>query len=85
MISKTEVWTGVRRYCYSKALDRAPGTGRVYHRLDVLAHPNMLQQLFIAQRLRHIVLFMSDVHKACPICLYDLKCGLVRKDIEISI
>jgi hypothetical protein len=41
-----EVWTGVARHWYSKASDKAPTTGRLYHHLAILARPNALQQLF---------------------------------------
>ncbi|KAI9046980.1 hypothetical protein LZ554_009055 [Drepanopeziza brunnea f. sp. 'monogermtubi'] len=41
-----EVWTGVARHWYSKASDKSPKTGRLYHHLAILARPNALQQLF---------------------------------------
>lgn len=39
-----EAWTGVARYWYSKASDKAPTTGRLYHHLAILARPFTLQQ-----------------------------------------
>jgi hypothetical protein len=45
-IRDREVWTGVARNWYSKASDKAPTTGRLYHHLAILARPNALQQLF---------------------------------------
>jgi hypothetical protein len=45
-IRDREVWTAVSRGWYSKASDSAPGTGRLYHHLAILARPNALQQLF---------------------------------------
>ena len=45
-IRDREVWTGVARHWYSKASDKAPMTGRLYHHLAILARPNALQQLF---------------------------------------
>ena len=45
-IRDREVWTGVSRHWYSKALNKAPTAGRLYHHLAVLARPNALQQLF---------------------------------------
>jgi hypothetical protein len=45
-IKDRKVWTGVARYWYSKASDKAPTTGRLYHHLAILARPNALQQLF---------------------------------------
>ncbi|KAG4277395.1 hypothetical protein FPRO04_14110 [Fusarium proliferatum] len=41
-----EVWTGVSRHWYSKASDKSPTTGRLYHHLAILARPNALQQLY---------------------------------------
>ncbi|KAF8853318.1 hypothetical protein BDZ45DRAFT_81676 [Acephala macrosclerotiorum] len=45
-IREREVWTGVARHWYSKASDKTPTTGRLYHHLAILARPNVLQQLF---------------------------------------
>lgn len=45
-IRDRETWTGVSRYWYSKASDKAPSTGRLYHHLAILARPNALQQLY---------------------------------------
>ncbi|KAI1377316.1 hypothetical protein F4677DRAFT_52454 [Hypoxylon crocopeplum] len=45
-IRDREVWTAVSRHWYSRAADRAPTTGRLYHHLAILARPNALQQLF---------------------------------------
>ncbi|KAJ2981571.1 hypothetical protein NUW58_g6658 [Xylaria curta] len=45
-IRDREVWTSVSRHWYSKASDKAPTTGRLYHHLAILARPNALQQLF---------------------------------------
>jgi hypothetical protein len=39
------VWTYNARNWYSKASDRAPTTGRLYHRRAVLARPDALQEL----------------------------------------
>ena len=44
-IRDREVWTGVSRHWYSRASDKAPTTGRLYHHLAILARPNPLQQL----------------------------------------
>jgi hypothetical protein len=41
-----EVWQNVARFWYSKAADKTPGVGRLYHHLAILARPNILQQLF---------------------------------------
>ncbi|KZL80703.1 hypothetical protein CI238_09061 [Colletotrichum incanum] len=55
-----EVWTSVSRHWYSKASDKAPTTGRLYHHLAILARPNALQQLFYyAKSLRVPIPFLS--------------------------
>ncbi|KAG0639286.1 hypothetical protein HOY80DRAFT_886553 [Tuber brumale] len=41
-----EVWAGVARFWYSKATDKTPYVGRLFHHLAILARPNVLQQLF---------------------------------------
>jgi hypothetical protein len=41
-----EVWTAVSRHWYSRASDKAPATGRLYHHLAILARLNALQQLY---------------------------------------
>jgi hypothetical protein len=41
-----EVWNAVSRHWYSKASDKVPTTGRLYHHLAILARPNALQQLY---------------------------------------
>ncbi|KAI6265283.1 hypothetical protein MCOR27_011457 [Pyricularia oryzae] len=41
-----EVWTAVSRQWYSRASDKAPTTGRLYHHLAILARPNVVAQLF---------------------------------------
>ncbi|KAI1259533.1 hypothetical protein F5Y18DRAFT_293654 [Xylariaceae sp. FL1019] len=45
-IRDREVWTSVSRHWYSRASDKAPTTGRLYHHLAILARPVALQQLF---------------------------------------
>ncbi|KAH6614567.1 hypothetical protein B0J18DRAFT_302997 [Chaetomium sp. MPI-SDFR-AT-0129] len=44
-IRDREVWTAVSRHWYSRASDKSPRTGRLYHHLAILARPNALQQL----------------------------------------
>lgn len=41
-----EVWTGVSRHWYSRASDKSPKVGRLYHHLAILARPNAVVQLF---------------------------------------
>ena len=40
-----EIWSNVARYWYSKASDKSPVTGRLYHHLAILARPNTLEHL----------------------------------------
>ncbi|PWW75364.1 hypothetical protein C7212DRAFT_352758 [Tuber magnatum] len=37
------VWVGVARFWYSKATDKTPSVGRLFHHSAVLAGPNVLQ------------------------------------------
>jgi hypothetical protein len=45
-----ETWAGVARSWYSKAADKNPNVGRLYHHLAILARPNALQQLYYYAR-----------------------------------
>jgi hypothetical protein len=45
-----ETWAGVARSWYSKAADKNPSVGRLYHHLAILARPNALQQLYYYSR-----------------------------------
>ncbi|KAB2571114.1 hypothetical protein DBV05_g10215 [Lasiodiplodia theobromae] len=45
-----ETWAGVARFWYSKAADKSPAVGRLYHHLAILARPNALQQLYFYSR-----------------------------------
>jgi hypothetical protein len=49
-IRDRETWAGVARFWYSKAADRSPEVGRLYHHLAILARPNALQQLYLYSR-----------------------------------
>jgi hypothetical protein len=49
-IRDRETWAGVARFWYSKAADRSPEVGRLYHHLAILARPNGLQQLYLYSR-----------------------------------
>ena len=44
-IRDREVWSGVARFWYSKAADKNPHVGRLYHHLAILARAYSLQQL----------------------------------------
>ncbi|GAB1197921.1 hypothetical protein APSETT444_007227 [Aspergillus pseudonomiae] len=41
-----EIWVGIARYWYNKAVDKNPDVGRIQHHLGVLARPDIVQQLF---------------------------------------
>ena len=45
-----ETWAGVARYWYTKAANKSPITGRLYHHLAILARPNALQQMYLYSR-----------------------------------
>jgi hypothetical protein len=45
-----ETWAGVARSWYSKAADKNPTVGRLYHHLAILARPNALQQMYYYSR-----------------------------------
>ncbi|KAF2270250.1 hypothetical protein CC78DRAFT_196553 [Lojkania enalia] len=49
-IRDRETWAGVARSWYSKAADKNPSVGRLYHHLAILARPNALQQLYYYAR-----------------------------------
>ncbi|KIW02440.1 hypothetical protein, variant [Verruconis gallopava] len=55
-----ENWANVSRFWYSKAADRSPEVGRLYHHLAILARPNALQQLSLyARSLISVQIFKS--------------------------
>lgn len=55
-----ETWAGVARFWYSKAADKSPAVGCLYHHLAILARPNVLQQLyFYCRSLTCVQPFMS--------------------------
>jgi hypothetical protein len=59
-IRDRETWAGVARFWYSKAADRSPEVGRLYHHLAILARPNGLQQLYLYSRsLTSVQIFQS--------------------------
>ncbi|KAI9725695.1 MAG: hypothetical protein M1834_009759, partial [Cirrosporium novae-zelandiae] len=49
-IRDREIWTGVSCFWYSKAADKNPNVGRLYHHLAILARPVALQQLYFYTR-----------------------------------
>lgn len=59
-VQDREIWGGVARFWYSKAADKRPEVGRLYHHLAILARPNSLQQLSLyAMSLTCVVPFIS--------------------------
>jgi len=42
-----EIWLNTARFWYNQAADLSPNTGRIQHHLAVIAHPNIVQQLFL--------------------------------------
>lgn len=49
-IKDRETWAGVARSWYTKAADKNPTVGRLYHHLAILARPHALQQLYYYSR-----------------------------------
>ncbi|OAL03389.1 hypothetical protein IQ06DRAFT_107036 [Phaeosphaeriaceae sp. SRC1lsM3a] len=49
-IRDRETWAGVARSWYTKAADKNPTVGRLYHHLAILARPNAIQQLYYYAR-----------------------------------
>lgn len=49
-IRDREIWASVARSWYSKAADKRPSVGRLYHHLAILARPNALQQVYYYSR-----------------------------------
>ncbi|KAK2005450.1 hypothetical protein LZ32DRAFT_176186 [Colletotrichum eremochloae] len=84
-----EVWTSVSRHWYSKASDKAPTTGRLYHHLAILARPNALQQLFYYTKslcvpvpflsARESIMTLFDPHlNGSPTRLQEIDAAFVR-------
>ncbi|KAJ0167490.1 Uncharacterized protein CTA2_2314 [Colletotrichum tanaceti] len=84
-----EVWTSVSRHWYSKASDKAPTTGRLYHHLAILARPNGLQQLFYYSKslcvpvpflsARESIMTLFDPHlNGSPTRLQEIDAAFVR-------
>lgn len=59
-VQDREIWAGVATFWYSKAADKCPNIGRLYHHLAILARPNSLQQLaYYSRSLACVVPFVS--------------------------
>ena len=44
--SQQRVWAGISQSWYRMATDRAPGVGRLYHSLAILARSEPFQQIY---------------------------------------
>ncbi|KAL2212749.1 hypothetical protein CC79DRAFT_1365023 [Sarocladium strictum] len=69
-IRDREIWTGVSRNWYSKASEKSPTTGRLYHHLAILARPNALQQLFCYSKSLCVVIPFPSARESI-ITLFD--------------
>ncbi|MCJ1436944.1 hypothetical protein MMC27_006327 [Xylographa pallens] len=49
-IRHREVWSGVARFWYRKAIEKSPNIGRLYHHFAILARPYTLQRLSLYTR-----------------------------------
>lgn len=70
-IHDREVWTRVSRHWYSKASDKSPTTGRLYHHLAILARPNALQQLYFYTKSLCVPIPFSSARESI-MTLFDL-------------
>jgi hypothetical protein len=78
-----EVWAGVARFWYSKAADRMPNTGRLYHHLAILARPNNLQQLYLYSRALTSTQAFLSARESIQI-LFDPVLKDTSSDIDVS-
>ncbi|KAF2185767.1 hypothetical protein K469DRAFT_777626 [Zopfia rhizophila CBS 207.26] len=70
-----EIWAGVARFWYSKAVNKSPSVGRLYHHLAIPAQPNALQQLYYSCR---SLTCMQRFKSACESILTSLDPFLVH-------
>ncbi|CAI0648821.1 unnamed protein product, partial [Colletotrichum noveboracense] len=83
-----EVWASTSRHWYSKASDRAPTTGQIYHHLAILTRPKALQQLFYYSKslcvpipsvpARESIMTLFKPLDESPICLQEVDVAFVR-------
>ena len=78
-----EVWAGVARFWYSKAADRMPNTGRLYHHLAILARPNNIQQLYLYSRALTSTQAFLSARESIQI-LFDPVLKDTSSDIDVS-
>ncbi|KAL2136016.1 hypothetical protein VTI74DRAFT_5903 [Chaetomium olivicolor] len=75
-----ETWSSVSRLWYSKASDKAPTTGRLYHHLAIVSRPNLLKQLsYYSKSLCVEVPFLSA--RESIMTLFEFVLGR-QKDVE---
>src|SRR5271170_3783115 len=56
-----EIWSGVARMWYDKAVDRSPNVGRIQDHLAVLSRPNIVQRLFYySKALVSVISFINN-------------------------
>ncbi|KAI9759552.1 MAG: hypothetical protein M1840_003254 [Geoglossum simile] len=79
-IRDREVWTGVARIWYSKAADKSPTVGRLYHHLAILARPNVLQQLYYYTRSLSCVQPFPSARESIPVG--TIRAGLMKPTID---
>ncbi|KAL2132541.1 hypothetical protein VTI74DRAFT_3652 [Chaetomium olivicolor] len=75
-----ETWSSVGRLWYSKASDKAPTTGRLYHHLAIVSRPDVLKQLsYYSKSLCVEVPFLSA--RESIMTLFEFVLGR-EKDVE---
>jgi hypothetical protein len=63
-ISDRDHWATVSRDWYTKASDRSPDTGRLYHHMAILARPNVVQQLYYYSKSLCVPIPFSDTRQS---------------------
>ncbi|RSL74730.1 hypothetical protein CEP53_000064 [Fusarium sp. AF-6] len=70
-IRDRETWTGVSRHWYSKASDKSPTTGRLYHHLAILARLNTIQQLSYYIKSLGVAVSLRNAARETIMTLFD--------------
>jgi hypothetical protein len=66
-IRDRETWAGVARSWYSKAVEKNPSIGRLYHHLAILSRPNALPQLYYQSGSRPYLTHPLDTRESTSI------------------
>ncbi|RSL61050.1 hypothetical protein CEP54_006420 [Fusarium duplospermum] len=66
-----ETWAGISRDWYSKASEASPTTGRLYHRLAILAHPNAIRQLSYYTKSIGVAVSLGNATRESIMTLFD--------------